>query len=116
MSKKKLTLSVEERLSRRAKAIAEERGTSVSRLVETFFAALGDGSDAKPAVKRDADEEASGEANAGEGTEERHLEKHELSEWARRWRGAFKEPGRSYPDDPSWEKQLLAEEIDEKHA
>ncbi len=111
MSKKKLTLSVEDRLTRRAKAIAEERGTSVSRLVETFFAALGDGSDAGGAAQSKARDDASGATSARERPDE-----HEFSAWARRWRGAFKEPGRSYPEDPDWEKQLLADEIDEKHA
>lgn len=110
MSKKKLTLSVEDRLTRRAKAVAEERGTSVSRLVETFFATLDDGSGAEQNVKEEGDD-AVGETSASGDSDE-----HEFSAWARRWRGAFKEPGRSYPDDPEWEKQLLAEEIDEKHA
>lgn len=40
MSRKKLTLSVQERLTKRAKEIAKKRGTSVSRLVETLFTAL----------------------------------------------------------------------------
>lgn len=114
MSKKKLTLSVEERLTRRAKAIAEERGTSVSRLVETFLGVLGDSSDAGEVPKREVGENAS--EGTGEEKEAESPEEREFSEWARRWRGGFKEPGRSYPDDPSWEERLLDEEIDEKHA
>jgi len=111
MSKKKLTLSVEKRLTRRAKAIANERGTSVSRLVETFFGALGDAPDAGRSTVQDQGTSASRRA----GTEDESGAE-EFSEWARRWRGAFKEPGRSYPDDPSWEKEVVAEEIGEKHA
>jgi hypothetical protein len=60
MSRKKLTLSVEARLIRRAEAIAEDRGTSVSRLVAVFFSALesledpGDADSPTPAAsKRD---------------------------------------------------------------
>lgn len=105
MSKKKLTLSVEEHLSKRAKAIAEERGTSVSRLVEAFFSAL----------EGDVEWDDSVGGRAGEQETDSDPSR-ELSDWARRWRGAFREPGRSYPDDPSWEKQVLAEEIEEKHA
>jgi len=114
VSKKKLTLSVEERLTRRAEAIAEERGTSVSRLVEMFLGVLGDSSDAGRVARQEAGENVSerrGEEEETEGSEE-----HEFSEWARRWRGAFREPGCSYPDDPSWEERVLAEEIGEKHA
>jgi hypothetical protein len=38
--KRKLTLSIDEDLIDRAKAIAREKGTSVSRLVSGYFAAL----------------------------------------------------------------------------
>lgn len=111
MSKKKLTLSVEDRLTQRAKAIAEKRGTSVSRLVETFFAALEDGADVERAAEREGSDEAGRATSVGDSPDEQ-----ELSGWARKWRGAFKEPGRSYPDDPDWETKLLAEEIGKKHA
>lgn len=40
--KKKLTLRMSEDAIRRAKSYASERGTSVSQLVENFFAALED--------------------------------------------------------------------------
>lgn len=113
MSRKKLTLSVEERLTRRAKAIAERRGTSVSRLVETFFTSLGQEedptSDAEPTQQREKrapaeDEEAS------------PVTDYEPSEWARRWRGAFASDEATYPDDPAWEEKVIAEEIETKHA
>lgn len=105
MSKKKLTLSVEERLSERAKAVAEKRGTSVSRLVETFFSALDDHLEAGEPAEPETDESKTGSVEACE-----------LSDWARQWRGAFREPGRSYPDDPGWEKRVLAEEVEVKHS
>lgn len=38
--KKKLTLRMEQDVIERAKAYAEQRGTSVSKLVENYFAAL----------------------------------------------------------------------------
>lgn len=110
MSKKKLTLSVEERLSKRAKAIAEERGTSVSRLVETFFTTLEGVSGA---------EAAGGPSQGAEDAPDEEGGPHDppaLSDWAHRWRGAFKEADRTYPDDPSWEEEVVAEEIEEKHA
>lgn len=115
MSRKKLTLSVEERLTRRAKAIAERRGTSVSRLVETFFTSLEQGSreegqplDVEQAEKggRDPSEDAARDLTAD----------YEPSEWARQWSGAFAQDGDAYPDDPSWEEGILAEEIQKKHA
>ena len=113
MSRKKLTLSVDEELTRRAKAIAKKRGTSVSRLVETFFTALeregentfGGGR----ATQRggDAPREESNDSSVAE---------YEPSDWARRWRGAFAKKGETYPDNPSWEEDLLAEEIEKKHS
>ena len=103
MSRKKLTLSVEERLTRRAKAIAEERGTSVSRLVELFFTSL----------DRDDDTENDG-GGAPSGKREVPTDP-EPSEWARRWRGAFAPEEKTYPDDPSWEEDLLTREIESKH-
>lgn len=102
MSRKKLTLSVQKRLTKRAKEIAKKRGTSVSRLVETFFAAL---------------EEEENQRDLGQPAQGRLLEgDEELSEWARRWRGAFIEEGESYPDDPGWEENLVRKELEKKHA
>ena len=101
MSRKKLTLSVRERLTKRAKEIAEKRGTSVSRLVETFFTAL---------EEEEKDPEQPAEGHPSESDEEA------FSEWARRWRGAFAEEGETYPDDPNWEEDRLREELEKKHA
>jgi len=113
MSRKKLTLSVEERLTRRAKTIAKKRGTSVSRLVETFFTAL----------EQEEGSTFEGEQVHGRGEQKPPEELgppspagHEPSDWARRWHGAFAEKGETYPDDPSWEKEVVAEEIKKKHA
>jgi hypothetical protein len=105
MSRKKLTLSVEERLTRRAKAIAEERGTSVSRLVELFFTVL----------DREKDERA-GDDGGPPSDELEGAADHEPSEWAQRWRGAFAPDGDSCPDDPAWEEEVLANEIENKHS
>ena len=49
-------------------------------------------------------------------TDSEFPEGRELSKWARRWWGAFAEPGCSSPEDPAWEKQIIAEESGEKHA
>jgi antitoxin component of RelBE/YafQ-DinJ toxin-antitoxin module len=38
--KKKLTLSIDDRISARAKRFAQQQGTSVSELVETYLAAI----------------------------------------------------------------------------
>lgn len=43
MSKKKLTLSVEESVIRRAKRFSRRHGISISRLVSEFLASLDDG-------------------------------------------------------------------------
>jgi len=108
MSRKKLTLSVEKRLTRRAKAIAKKRGTSVSQLVETFFTALEEG-EVEQGLQR-------GESKPREDSDDSSTADYEPSDWARQWRGAFAEEGETYPDDPSWEKEVLAEEIEKKHA
>lgn len=113
MSRKKLTLSVEERLTRRAKAVAERRGTSVSRLIETFFTALeqeGKGSSGVDQARLGREENLSDEPEGSPSAD------YEPSDWAQQWRGAFAEEGETYPDDPSWEKEVLAEEIEKKHA
>lgn len=113
MSRKKLTLSVEERLTRRAKAIAKKRGTSVSRLVETFFTALEqEGEDTFEVGQA----RQRGEEKPPEGSDDPSLADYEPSEWARHWRGAFAKEGEAYPDDPAWEEKVLAEEIEKKHA
>lgn len=117
MSRKKLTLSVEERLTRRAKAIAERRGTSVSRLVETFFTSLEQGELSReegPALDVEQAEEGGGEPN--EDTARGLSADYKPSEWARQWRGAFAQEGDAYPDDTSWEEGILTEEIEKKHA
>lgn len=112
MSRKKLTLSVEEQLTRRAKAIAKKRGTSVSRLVETFFTALEQEEDttevgqAQQRGKEEPSKDSDGSSSAD----------YEPSEWARRWRGSFAKEGEAYPDDPAWEEKVLAEEIKKRHA
>ena len=112
MSRKKLTLSVEERLTRRAKAIAKRRGTSVSRLVETFFTSLRQEEDrtsgTEPTQQREKEAPAEDEGAPTPGDEP--------SEWARRWRGAFASDEATYPDDPAWEEKVIAEEIEKKHA
>lgn len=114
MSRKKLTLSVEERLTRHAKAIAEERGTSVSRLVETFFTTL----EQEEGDIEVAQTEEQGQDPSPESTGTAPAAEYEPSEWARRWNGAFDmEDGKTtYPDDPSWAEGVLVEEIEKKHA
>jgi hypothetical protein len=117
MSRKKLTLSVEERLTRRAKAIAEKRGTSVSRLVETFFTALGE----EGGALEEENVQGSGPASSPTGGDSSELSSssstgYNPSDWARRWRGAFAEEGETYPEDPAWEEKVIAEEIEKKHS
>ena len=122
MSRKKLTLSVEERLTRRAKAIAEKRGTSVSRLVETFFTALGEEGGALEEENVQGSEATSSptggdssELGSSSPTGYRPAD-YRPSDWARRWRGAFAEEGETYPEDPAWEEKVIAEEIEKKHS
>lgn len=110
MSRKKLTLSVEERLTRRAKTIARERGTSVSRLVETFFSVL-ERSEGSLEVQKTP----SGHDKSAEDSDASSPAGHEPSDWAQRWRGAFAAENETYPDHPSWEEKVLAEEIEKKH-
>jgi len=105
MSRKKLTLSIDRRLTERAKEIADERGTSVSRLVETFFTALQEEATEKGS---DSPLQAQTPGDADEGPER--------SAWAKRWRGAFARKGATYPDDPAWDDEVLVEEIEKKHA
>lgn len=115
VSRKKLTLSVEERLSRRAKAIAEKRGTSVSRLVETFFTGLGEEEkeiiDGGPADQNEG-EAPSPSADAGGSSSSEYTP----SEWGQQWRGAFAEEGTTYPDDTAWEEEVFRSEIETKHS
>jgi len=109
MSRKKLTLSVQERLTKRAKEIAKKRGTSVSRLVETFFTALEEN-------PLEEEKKQNGPEQPAEGHLSESDDEEEFSEWARRWRGAFAEEGETYPDDPNWEEDRLREELEKKHA
>ncbi|MEF8866287.1 MAG: DUF6364 family protein [Salinibacter sp.] len=111
MSRKKLTLSVEERLTRRAKTIAKERGTSVSRLVETFFTALSEEDDTPQGEQAQRQEGGTTFEAQGDFSPSGYAP----SEWARRWRGAFAEEGTTYPEDPAWEEKVLEEEIEKKH-
>lgn len=117
MSRKKLTLSVESSLTKRAKAIARERGTSVSRLVETFFSAL----DAQQNPEDRNEESSFGTDRTQSSTEEAEkpqsfLEGYEASDWIRRWRGAFAQEETSYPDRLEWEEEILTQEISDKHS
>jgi antitoxin component of RelBE/YafQ-DinJ toxin-antitoxin module len=117
MSRKKLTLSVDERLTWRAKAIADRRGTSVSRLVETFFTSLEQGELGREEGRPlDAEQAETSEGEPGEDTARDLPADYEPSEWARQWRGAFAQEGKAYPDDTRWEEGVLAEEIEKKHA
>ena len=86
----------EERLTRRAKLIAKRRGTSVSRLVETFFTALEKGEDFSGIGEVETDG-ARGylQGKPLEDAEEPSSVGYEASEWARRWRGAFAEEGKT---------------------
>ncbi len=53
MPKKKLTLSIDERVIRRAKRFSRRHGTSVSRLVSEFLSSLGrEEGETTPAVSR----------------------------------------------------------------
>jgi len=114
MSRKKLTLSVQERLTKRAKEIAKKRGTSVSRLVETFFTALEE--NPLEEEKKQNGPEQPAEGPLSESDDESESDEEAFSEWARRWRGAFAEEGETYPDDPNWEEDRLREELEKKHA
>lgn len=119
MGRKKLTLSVEERLTQRAKVIAEERGTSVSRMVEGFFAILESGDrDGEDVSGRNGGASSGGslDRTEDEAPDVRSLlAEYEPSAWARKWRGAFRSEGESYPDSAEWEETVLVEEIGEKH-
>jgi len=117
VSRKKLTLSVKERLTRRAKAIADRRGTSVSRLVETFFTSLEQGESSREEGRAlDLEQAETGGPEPDEDTARDLPTDYEPSKWARQWRGAFAQEGDTYPDDTSWEEGVLTEEIEKKHA
>jgi len=112
MSRKKLTFSVEARLARRAKAIAEDRGTSVSRLVEVFFSALespedvGDADSPTPTASKREDGSTADPVPAD----------YTPSDWARQWRGAFRTDDDRGPEDPARDEDRIAREIRRKHA
>lgn len=93
MSRKKLTLSVEKRLIRRAKATAKRRGTSVSRLVETFFTTLEEGEELSESEERGAGADGHRQDPGPEKSEGPSSTGYEPSDWAQRWRGAFAQEG-----------------------
>jgi predicted transcriptional regulator len=72
--KSKLTLRLDDDLKERAKRLAEERGISVSRLVEDYFRLLlrnqagGDGSSSQGPDSQDPGQAATGGGSASEGT------------------------------------------------
>jgi hypothetical protein len=89
MSKEKLTLSVDESLLRRAQSAAAAQNTSVSQLVESYFASL------------------------TAGREETNLDRYEFSDWARRWYGVGVSSEPSVPEDE--DRAVLVEQLDRKH-
>lgn len=91
--KKSLNLSIDEDLVQRAKDEAERRGTSVSRMVEVFFASF----DPSPS-----------ESNVPE--------EYTPSERIRSLRSSLQSPDRTYSDAPDWDEERLIEEIQRKHA
>lgn len=112
MSRKKLTLSVDARLTRRAKAIAEHRGTSVSRLVEVFFSAL-----ESPEGSEDADRPDPTGSNPGEGSASDPVPvDYTASDWARQWQGAFRTDDDQGPEEPVENDERIVREIERKHA
>jgi hypothetical protein len=112
MSRRKLTLSVEARLIRRAEAIAEDRGTSVSRLVAVFFSALespedpGDADRPTPTASKRDDESTTDPVPAD----------YTPSDRARQWRGAIRTDDDQGPEDPAGDEERIVREIRRKHA
>lgn len=90
--KESLNLSIDAELIQRAKAEANRRGTSVSRMVEGFFASL-ESSASDSAVPDD----------------------YRPSDRIRSLRTALCSPEESSPDDPSWDEERLVEELKRKH-
>ncbi len=90
--KKSLNLSIDKDLVQRAKDEAERRGTSVSRMVEAFFASLN--SHSESSVPDD----------------------YTPSQRIRALRSSLQSPERTYPDFPDWDEERLIEEIQQKHA
>jgi hypothetical protein len=117
MSRKKLTLSVEAGLTRRAKAIAEDRGTSVSRLVEVFFSAR-----EAPEDPGDADRPTPAASKRDEGSAADPVPADPVpadytpSDWARQWRGAFRTDDEQGPESPAGDEERIVREIERKHA
>jgi hypothetical protein len=112
MSRKKLTLSVDARLTRRAKAIAEHRGTSVSRLVEVFFSAL-----ESPEDPGDADRPTPTASEQDEGSAADPVPAdYTPSDWARQWRGALRTVDDQGPESPAGDEGRIVREIERKHA
>lgn len=91
--KKSLNLSIDEDLVQQAKTEADRRGTSVSRMVETFFASF----------------------NASE-PDSNVPEDYVPSERIRALRSSLQSPDRLLPNSPSWDEERLIEEIERKHS
>lgn len=92
--KKSLNLSIDEDLVQHAKAEAERRGTSVSRMVEAFFASLGSSPPSDSSVPED----------------------YVPSERIRSLRSSLRSPEQKLPDTPAWDEDRLIEEIQRKHS
>lgn len=90
--KTSLNLSIDEDLVQRAKDEAERQGTSVSRMVEAFFASL------------DAHTESS------------VPDDYTPSQRIRSLRSSLQSPDRTPQDAPEWDEERLIEELQRKHA
>jgi hypothetical protein len=118
--KSKLTLRLDEGLKERAKRLAEERGTSVSKTVEDYFRLLLRDSSDGPVGGSEGDvfyEDVSGE-DIGEGgsTEKRPVEEraHSLSPRVRKLK---RKPGKPAPDvDIDEDTRCWVEIAAKKHA
>lgn len=91
--KKSLNLSIDEDLIERAKNEAAKRGTSVSKMVENFFASL---------------ETPQSEASIPE--------EYSPSSRIRALRSSLRTPNSHRPDALSWDEDRLTEEIQRKHS
>jgi hypothetical protein len=90
--KEPLNLSIDAELIQRAKTEAERRGTSVSQMVEGFFASL-ESSESDSAVP----------------------DEYRPSDRIRSLRASLRSPEDSPPNDPSWDEDRLVEELKRKH-
>lgn len=91
--KQSLNLSIDEDLIQHAKAEAERRGTSVSQMVEAFFASL---------------RSSPSDSNVPED--------YVPSERIRSLRSSLRSPVGTRPDSPAWDEERLIEEIQRKHS